>query len=40
MSYPASVCLTLVATTALAQNVTHDYDRAANFTEYRTYAWS
>ena len=40
MSYPASVCLTLVATIALARNVPHAYDRAANFTIYRTYAWS
>jgi hypothetical protein len=40
MSYPASVCLTLVATVALAQNVTYDYDRAANFADYRSYAWS
>jgi hypothetical protein len=40
MSFLASLCLTLLATIALAQNVTYDYDRGANFTEYRTYAWS
>jgi hypothetical protein len=39
-SYPMSVCLTLLATIALAQNVTYDYDRGANFTDYRTYAWT
>jgi Domain of unknown function (DUF4136) len=33
------VSLTL-ATTALAQTVTYDYDSAANFASYKTYAWT
>ena len=33
------VSLTL-ATTALAQTVTYDYDGAANFASYNTYAWT
>jgi Domain of unknown function (DUF4136) len=36
----ASVCLTLLGTTALAQTVTYDYDRTANFATFRTYAWT
>jgi Domain of unknown function (DUF4136) len=39
-TYLTSVCLTLVGTMALAQSVTYDYDRAANFSKYRTYAWT
>jgi hypothetical protein len=39
-TYLTCVCLTLVGTMALAQSVTYDYDRAANFSKYRTYAWS
>jgi hypothetical protein len=39
-TYLASACLTLLATTALAQSVTYDYDRAINFSMYRTYAWT
>jgi hypothetical protein len=35
-----SVCLTLLGTMALAQNVSYDYDRTANFSSYKTYAWS
>jgi Domain of unknown function (DUF4136) len=35
-----SVWLTLLGTIALAQSVTYDYDRAANFSNYRTYAWT
>jgi Domain of unknown function (DUF4136) len=35
-----SVCLTLLGTIALAQTVTYDYDRAANFSTFRTYAWT
>ncbi len=34
------VSLTLLATTALAQTVTYDYDSAANFASYKTYAWT
>jgi hypothetical protein len=37
-TYLTSVCLTLLAATALAQSVTYDYDRAASFSNYKTYA--
>jgi hypothetical protein len=36
----ASVGLTLLSTMALAQTVTYDYDRTANFSTFRTYAWT
>jgi hypothetical protein len=39
-TYLTSACLTLLSTMAAAQNVTYDYDRAANFSAYKTYAWS
>jgi Domain of unknown function (DUF4136) len=39
-TFATSVCLTLLATIALAQSVTYDYDRSANFSNYRTYAWT
>jgi hypothetical protein len=32
-TYLASACLMLLGTIALAQSVTYDYDRAANFCE-------
>jgi hypothetical protein len=32
--------LTLLGTVALAQSVTYDFDRAANFSRFRTYAWT
>ncbi len=38
--YLTSACLTLFATSAVAQTVTYDYDRAANFSSYKTYAWT
>ena len=31
--------LALLGTTVLAQNVTTDYDRSANFASFKTYAW-
>ena len=37
--YLAGACLVLVGTIALAQSVTYDYDRSANFSTYKTYAW-
>ena len=40
LTYLTSACLTLLATTALAQSVTYDYDRATNFSKYKTYAWT
>jgi hypothetical protein len=39
-TYLTSACLTLLGTMALAQSVTYDYDRAANFSTYKTYAWT
>jgi hypothetical protein len=38
-TYLTSACLMLLGTIALAQSVTYDYDRAANFSHYKTYAW-
>ena len=32
--------IVLAATTALAQSVTYHYDRAATFSQYKTYAWT
>ena len=31
-----AICLTLLGTIAVAQSVTYDYDRAANFSNYKT----
>ena len=39
-TYLTSACLMLLGTIALAQSVTYDYDRAANFSKYKTYAWT
>jgi hypothetical protein len=39
-TFATSVWLTLLGTIALAQSVTYDYDRAANFSNYKTYAWT
>jgi hypothetical protein len=39
-TYLTAACLTLLGTTALTQSVTSDYDRAANFSHYKTYAWT
>jgi hypothetical protein len=39
-TYLTSACLTLLATIAAAQSVAYDYDRAANFAAYQTYAWT
>ncbi len=35
-----SACLALVASTALAQSTTYDYNRAADFSKYKKYAWT
>jgi hypothetical protein len=40
LTYLTSACLTLLASTALAQSVTYDYDRAVDFSKYKTYAWT
>ena len=39
-TFATSVWLTVLGTMALAQSVTYDYDRAANFSNYNTYAWT
>ena len=39
-TYLWSLCLLLFGTLALAQSVTYDYDRTAEFSSYRTYAWT
>ena len=38
--YLTSACLMLLGTIALAQSATYDYDRAANFSNYKTYGWT
>jgi hypothetical protein len=38
--FATSAWLILLGTMAPAQSVTYDYDRAANFSSYKTYAWS
>jgi hypothetical protein len=39
-TYLWSLCLLLFGTLVLAQSVTYDYDRTAEFSSYRTYAWT
>ena len=39
-TFATCVCVTLLGTMALAQSVTYDYDRAASFSNYKTYAWA
>ena len=39
-TFATSVWLTLLGPMVLAQSVTYDYDRAANFANYKTYAWT
>jgi uncharacterized protein DUF4136 len=36
----AAIWLTLLGTMAVAQSVAYDYDRAASFSKYKTYAWT
>ena len=38
--FAAAVSLTLLGTTGLAQSVSYDVDRSANFPRFRTYAWT
>jgi hypothetical protein len=38
-TFAAAASLTLFSTIALAQSVTYDFDRAAHFSKFRTYAW-
>jgi Domain of unknown function (DUF4136) len=39
-TYLLGACLALLGTVALPQSVTSDFDRAANFSKYKTYAWT
>lgn len=39
-TFVTAVSLTLLGTVAIAQSVTYDFDRAANFSKFRTYAWA
>jgi hypothetical protein len=34
-----TACLALFGTVVFAQSVTYDFDRSANFTRFKTYAW-
>jgi hypothetical protein len=38
--YLTSAWLTLLASIVLAQSVTYDYDRAVDFSKFKTYAWT
>jgi hypothetical protein len=40
VTWLTSVCLTLCGTIAMAQSAGYDYDRAADFSKYKTYAWT
>jgi hypothetical protein len=37
--FVATASLALLGTVAFAQNVTYDYDRGADFSKFKTYAW-
>ena len=39
-TFATGAWLALLSTMATAQTVSYDYNRAANFSKYRTYAWS
>ena len=39
-TFAMTVSLTVLGTLAMAQSVTYDYDRAANFSKYTRYAWT
>jgi hypothetical protein len=38
-TFAAAVSLTLLGSIALAQSVTYDFDRSADFSKFKTYAW-
>jgi hypothetical protein len=38
-SLVVTACMALMATTLLAQNVTFDFDKSADFKRFKTYAW-
>jgi hypothetical protein len=39
-TFVTAVSMTCLGTIALAQSVTYDFDRAANFSTFKTYAWT
>ena len=39
-TFAAAASLALLGTITSAQSVTYDFDRAANFSKFRTYAWT
>ncbi len=39
-AYITVIGVALLGTIAVAQSVNYDYDRSANFSKYRTYAWT
>lgn len=39
-TFAAVVSLVLLGTTTLAQSVTYDFDRAADFSKFKSYAWT
>ena len=39
-TFAAAAILALLGTVISAQSVTYDFDRAANFSKFRTYAWT
>jgi len=39
-TFAAAVSVMLLGTTALAQSVSYDFDRSANFAQFRTYSWT
>lgn len=38
-TFATTACLALLGTILFAQSVTHDLDRAANFSKFKTYTW-
>jgi hypothetical protein len=38
-TFASAAALALMGTVTLAQNITYDFDRSANFSRFRTYAW-
>jgi Domain of unknown function (DUF4136) len=38
-TFATAVSITLLGTIALAQSVTYDFDRSANFSKFKKYAW-
>jgi len=39
VTFATAACLALLGTIVCAQSVTYDFDRSADFTRFKTYAW-